>query len=1080
MLHVHRAERADGLADALSALLVDPLPDPLASEVVVVPTRGMERWLAQRLASRLGICANVDFVPARRLVADVVAAAVGVDPDEDPWSSERAVWPLLEVIDAGLSEPWATQLAAHLDGHPARRFGVARDAAQRFARYELHRPELIGAWADGEGDGWQAELWRRGRARIGSDSPAQRLATACAALESDPALVELPARVALFGLTRLPAGRLRILRALAAARDVHLFLLHPSPALWDALAGVRPALRRREDVTATIPTHRLLASWGRDAREMQLVLAGAAHVETHHTSSRPDANADSDSDSDLGAPLLHRLQADVAADRAPRPRALTPADRSIRIHACHGHARQVEILRDEILHLLAEDESLEPRDVIVMCPDIEAFAPLIQATFGAGEVSDDDDYGDDTLAPELRPPDLRVRLADRALRQTNPLLGVVARLLELADERLTASQVLDFCDRSPVRRRFGFDDDAIERIEQWVADSGIRWGFDAAHRRAYRLEALDAGTWRKGLDRLLLGVTMTEDEQRRFADTVLPLDDVDSSVIELAGRLAELLDRLEAALASFAGRRRLPGWLEALAGAADALTLASPSDAWQRFELQRLLHDVSSEAGDHDAKLSLAELRGLLSDRLQGRPTRANFRTGHLTICTLQPMRAVPHRVVCLLGLDDVAFPRRAPRDGDDLMLSDPHVGERDARAEDRQMLLDALMSASERLVITYSGNDERTNAPRPPAVPVDELLEVIERTAGPSARDQVLIRHPLQPFDRRNFRAGDPWSFDRVTLAGARALGGIRTPAEPFLPDPLPELRSPAIELGDLVAFVEHPVRAFLSQRLGLFLRSSDDEIADELPVELDALAKWRVGERLLQARLHGVDRRSAGLAEIARGTLPPGHLGRPIVDEVYPLVDAIAAEVERLVDHSAVAVSVEVRVELPDGRVLTGSVAGVLGDAVRGVAYARLAPRHRLATWVRLLALTVAHPERPFDAVTVGRGERGVAVSRLPRIEPVDALAQLTDLVALFDAGLREPLPLYSATSAAQAAGGDPAAAWESDWDQAKEDSEPEHRLVLGGTLPFSAIRSEARFDSCARQLWDGLARHEHFDDS
>ena len=249
-----------------------------------------------------------------------------------------------------------------------------------------------------------------------------------------------------------------------------------------------------------------------------------------------------------GGTLLARLQADVRADRpppgAPLPGArderapLDAGDRSVEVHACHGRARQVEVVRDAILHQLEEDPTLEPRDVIVMCPDIETFAPLIQATFGAGEVSDTDDELE-TLPAGIRPPDLRVRLADRSLRQTNPVLGVIARLLELAEQRLTASQVLDFADREPVRRRFRLDDDDLARLEDWVATSGIRWGLDAEHRAPFKLEALPAGTWRTGLDRVLVGVTMTEEERRLFGG-VLPLDDVESGAIDLVGRFAEL------------------------------------------------------------------------------------------------------------------------------------------------------------------------------------------------------------------------------------------------------------------------------------------------------------------------------------------------------------------------------------------------------------------------------------------------------------------------------------------------------------------------------------------------------------
>ncbi len=296
-----------------------------------------------------------------------------------------------------------------------------------------------------------------------------------------------------------------------------------------------------------------------------------------------------------------------------------------------------------------------------------------------------------------------------------------------------------------MRRRFGFDDEDLSRMQDWVAACGIRWGFDAPHREPFRLGTVSANTWRRGLDRMLVGVAMTE-EDRRLVGGVLPLDDVDSGAIDLAGRFAEFIDRTQRRRRRALGpASRSHGWTEAIAGAADALTATSDRDSWQRRELQRLLGDVDADSADETgmsgARLELADVRVLLADRLRGRPTRANFRTGHLTVCTLVPMRSVPHRVVCVLGLDDGEFPRRARRDGDDLMLAEPHVGDRDPRAEDRQMLLDALLAATERLIITYTGNDERTNLRRPPAVPVGELLDIVERTvscAEGSAREQV------------------------------------------------------------------------------------------------------------------------------------------------------------------------------------------------------------------------------------------------------------------------------------------------------------------------------------------------------
>jgi exodeoxyribonuclease V gamma subunit len=473
-------------------------------------------------------------------------------------------------------------------------------------------------------------------------------------------------------------------------------------------------------------------------------------------------------------------------------------------------------------------------------------------------------------------------------------------------------------------------------------------------------------------------------------------------------------------------------------------------------------------------------------------------------------MRSVPHRVVCLLGLDDAHFPRKAPRDGDDLLLDDPHVGDRDARSEDRQLLLDALMAATDRLVITYTGNDERTNAVRPPAVPVGELLDVVDRTVRTDdgeASARILTRHPLQPFDPRNFTAGElvaerAWSFDRVALEGARALVGDRVAPAPFLAGPLPAATGPLVELEDVVRFVERPVKAFLRQRLGLAVGEYDDEIEDALPVELDGLEEWNVGRRLLEARLAGADLDAAVAAEIARGALPPGALAQPVVKRLRPRVERIAGCAAALLGGSAQPGSVDVKVPLDDGRTLSGTVQGVCGNLLRTVTYSRVNARHRLALWVRWLALTAAHPERPFEAAAVGRaGATGVLVARLPVLAPDPetrqelALGHLATIVDLHDRGLREPLPLSCLAAAAYAeaarAGGDPVRAgtkaWESTWGYDKEDRELEHQLAFGGVLTFAELLEEApradeqghgwhaddatRFGRYARRLWAGL---------
>lgn len=1152
----------------LGELIAEPLGDPLRPEIVAVPTRGIERWLTQRLSTIIGVspgradgaCANVEFPFPGALVGEAVGAACGIARHADPWAPERSVWPLLELVEEQLEQPWLAPLAVHLeragpDGE-ARRFAAVRHVADLFDRYAVHRPALLAAWLSGvdaetdESSRWQAELWRRLRERIGLPNPAERLASACARLREDPSLVDLPERLSLFGLTRFPASYLEVVAALAASRDVHLFLLHPSPVLWDTIAGegVGPhsategalragRLKRRDDPTAALARNPLLASWGQDAREMQLVLQATTDARVDRHRAIPAG----------GRTLLELVQDDVRQDREPpgvpadgspdlRP-SLEPSDDSIRVHSCHGRARQVEVLRDAIFHLLEQHPDLEPRDIVVMCPDIETFAPLIHASFGGGDDSGLEGAGTahssaaDGPAGDGAMPDraarLSVKLADRSLRQTNPVLSVAAQLLDLAQSRITASEVLDLAAREPVRLRFELDQDDLSRIDGWVEASGIRWGLDGEHRKPYKLAALAANSWQSGLDRALLGVTMAgPDERERLFCDVVPLDDVDSGDIDLIGRLVELVDRLRMAVDALSGRKTIAEWADALASATTSLVSTTSSDSWQLVQLRRLLTDVVGEASaggqscdsgpaglagssglagqsglagssgtSSRAELGLADVTTLLGDRLRGRPTRANFRTGHLTICTLVPMRSVPHRVVCLLGLDDGAFPRHTRRDGDDLILAEPYVGDHDSRDEDHQLLLDALLAATDHLVVTYSGRDERTNTTRPPCVPIGELLDVIDRTAtidGEQARHRVVVKHPLQPFDGRNFERGalipdEPWSFDHVNLAGARALQTDKRPRPPFLATPLPPLDTSVIELELLERFLRAPVATFLRQRLNVYLWSDDREIDDKLPVEPDGLQKWAVGDRILSALGDGVSVEDCLAAERARGDLPPGALAEPLLTELRETAEALIAARSPAPPPEPLDVSIR----LDDGTIIIGTVAGARGDLIQTVTFSKLAPAHRLQAWLRLLALSAAHPERSFATETIGKGE-GSRLGR-PRVSKScinglgatpdersrSALKHLTTIVDIFRRGLREPLPLYCRTSYSYATADrrrdNSFTAARQAWADAavREDSEAAHVLVLGGVVPFEQVYDEpCQLDERGAE-WPGTAR-------
>ena len=517
--------------------------------------------------------------------------------------------------------------------------------------------------------------------------------------------------------------------------------------------------------------------------------------------------------------LLGRLQADLAADRGARPAAAArrrrpqrPGPRLPRPHppgrgAPRGHRRPARRRPDP---RAARRARHVPRRRDVRAADR---APPSRDRR--------------RRARRLRDPaaDLRVRLADRALRQTNPLLAVLSPAARARrPPRLTARQVLDLAGTPAgaaavrLRRRRRSSDCA-------TGPSAPASGGASTPRTARRWQLHDARAGHAGAPGSTgcCSASPMEGDADSSSATSLPLDDVDSSrhrprrPLRRAGRPARRRP------ARWPGRRprRRSGWPRS----------KTPSARWPPRRTTTPGSCCSCAASSPTSprpptaapRCSASPTSARCSpSSLAGRPTRASFRTGTLTVCTLVPMRSVPHRVVCLLGLDDGVFPAQSSHDGDDVLARDPWVGERDPRSEDRQLFLDAISAAQSHLVITYTGADERTGAPVPPAVPA-------RRAAGRAGPDGGRDRAPgaRRRHDAARAAAVRPAQLRTVEGAGARSPSTpCRTPVRrPPRGRGSSRRRSSArrwrrcrrsiVDLADLKRLLTHPARGFLRQRL-------------------------------------------------------------------------------------------------------------------------------------------------------------------------------------------------------------------------------------------------------------------------
>lgn len=1051
MLHVHRATSAAPLVARLAQILGTPPDDPFQPEVVAVHSRGIERWVAQRLAHHLGtgtagataddgVAANIEFPFPGTIVHRALVGATGGDArdDADRWDPDRLAFTLLDLWERGdLGEVDLGGFGVHVATGRHRRLPAFRHAAELFDGYQQHRPELVRAWAawDGEGGapdgrggtvpphlGWQPRLLRAVRDVVGP-TRAETTATAAARLRAGSGPVPgLPDRLSLFALTALAAAHFEVLAALTERVDVHAFLLHPSPAAWErdrpVAAAVGPGLPRptRSATPLARDGHPLMTAWGRDSRELQVLLGDAGRDELLEPATTAEPTT-----------LLARLQQDVAADRelpAADRWVLDPDDDSLQVHAAHGLHRQVEVARDAVLAALAADPTLEPRDIVVMTPDVERFAPLVTASFRAAA----------TAASGI--PDVRLRLADRSLLVVNPVLVALGRLLDMVEERFEAGRVLDFLRHGPVLAAAGLDDDDLEVLTAQVDRANVKWGLDGDHRRDRGL-ATAVNTWEAGLDRLLAGV-VAPDVAR--VGEVVPLDaPVDPALL---GALAEFVARLRhvrSTVLADGGEHSVARWRALLEDAADLVLGDGTGDGtshgavpWQRWQLDAVLAELAELARDGVAPLTLREVRGLLASRLGGRPSRANHQTGDLTVCSLVPMRTVPFRMVVVVGLDDGSWPRQRTRAGDDLLGLVPVVGDRDPASEDRQLLLDALMAAGDRLVLTYRGAHQSTNQPVPPSVVVSELLDVVDDTAtvadvglalaDPAAprrpRDLVVERHPLRAADIRTFRSERP-HFDRLAAAAATAAQSEPEPVMPLAHAPPLAAPTPphAMTLDELVRVLANPARAYMRHVLGFADRDLDDARDDNLAVDATGLDGWGLGDVLLRALVAGdpVDTAVARLR--AAGDLPVGRLAEPAIDALLPTVRSIAAVYHDAVASAPAVAHEPVPVDLLLGGVrLRGLVRPTAAGRLVRVTYSRHKPKTILAGWIRILAATASGISLELVDIAKTRSGKQDVLATSHVLTPPDrdtAKVLLTDLVATATWVLTNPTPLFGDTS-------------------------------------------------------------------
>jgi exodeoxyribonuclease V gamma subunit len=1056
MLSIAFSNRFENLLDALLARMeASRLRGPFVRGQVIVPGSAFRRRIELAMADCFGIGAGVDFDTLSHYLWRQVGRVVAGVQDVSPYAPAVLVWRVFAALDGDWREKHA-RLARYLQGADVRqRFELAGRLARLFDHYLCYRPEWLEKWAAGDkalavregnfcaDEAWQAELWRRIHAE--GESPRlpflEFLRQAEGMGDDTLAGMGLPAEVDVFCLPTLPPLYLGMLRALARVTEVRLYVLNPCREYWFDIVDARRLswLARKQRDSFHETGNRLLAGWGKQTQAQIESLFEGENPVLEEAGFVPYA----------GPHLLSKLQNAILDLRELDPGSilLDEHDRSVELHLCHSRIRELEVLHDRLLGLFKTLPGLRPDEILVLTPDLESCAPLIEAVFGT--------------APRERA--IPWRITGRGRLDDNPVARAICDVLALASGNAPASQVFDFLRQPLLAAHFGLDESALEQVRDWIGHAGIRWGLDS--KQAHAAGASNKYTFQTGLARLFLSWAAGRVAGRACFEgqSGVAVAPQGSAGLTL-GAFWDYADVLNRLCAELLKEHDAEGWRTLLLESLAALVGEAPGYAEEmrlvREAIDALANDIALGHGNETAfNLPLDVIRLALEERLE-ESARSSIPGGEVTFGALSALRGLPYRVICLIGLDDEAFPARVRADEFDLMSAFPQKGDYQRRDDERNLFLDLILASREVLHLSCVGRSARDNAELPPSVLVDELLDTLAAASAlhpeqpesvARARARLIVQHPLQSFSPdyfvadgkrdirlENFRG----EFARALAERSRSLQGDageqaqtwddeasevngdieeESVGKPFFTLPLapPPEDWRCVDLAQLKEFFRNPCRFLLRARLGLDLPTAEEELNDAEPFVPDGTARRLLAERLLPVLLEEVTEGRGGIADddlfrLARagGEFPDGNLGEGALRRELVSLRTFAHRV-----HAALASAcrqthvIKLAFTLNDEAWELRAAFGALRETgMVAYRYADIQAQDVLAAWLDHLALCAA-PPKDVECVTRGISRNGGFILR--PVSEAQAKTHLGALLAHYRVGLTAPLRFFPKSS-------------------------------------------------------------------
>ena len=1000
-LHIYTSNQLEKLAQIQAQVLNAPVQNPLMPETVVVHSRGMGQWLAMAIAEHNGICANVAFPFPDAFLDDLLETGVPEPGKSSFFKSDNLIFTIMKTLPGCLERPEFETIRHYLaDADEQKLFGLSEKLAALFDQYLIFRPDMVMSWEKGPPPHWQASLWQKiSEGRTQTHRAGRRNALLETIKNRPENLKSLPDRISFFGISHLPPFHLDVMAALAGMMDIHLFLVNPCREFWGDIVTTREKNRLRGSGPSivTYPSYfetgnPLLASWGTMGREF---INMVHEYEDRIPTSTIECYVDTEPHNWLTTVQAHILDLMDGTRQPTLPASKLPAtDDSIQIHSCHGPLREMEILHTHLLAMLETDSALKPRDIIVMAPDIAAYEPFVHAVFG-------------------NPPDEKLKIpyhvTDRSVLRENPVAEGLLMLLDAARSRFGASQVMALLDVPFVREKYHLAESDVGQVEKWIADLNVRWGIDGRHKARLGLPESNEHTWQAGLDRLLLGYAMPAEMPRLFED-MLPYDAMEGGRAEVLGHFMEFFSRLVWLADILKSARSLADWGAVLSRVVDTFFQVPDSDAGDIQVVRDVMAQLAEcqAVSENDDELEIGTVVLFLEKQFAGHGAGAGFVTGNVTFCTLLPFRSIPAKVICMIGMNNDGFPRQYAQPGFDLMARHPEPGDRIKRNDDKYLFLQALISARDKLYISYVGQSNRDNTPMSPSVIVDELADYMAGALG-ADRNGLIIKHRLQAFSEAYFSDEGPlFSYsveDYETCRSARDSRAGNFDASGFFTGKLlpPEDDGRLVSLDALGFFLTNPSKYLLETRLGIVFREKGWALEDDEPFALDPLTRYSVGQDLAAGHDQGIGPVRLEKLQKAMGRLPHGGAGHVVFTREN-------TDAREFVEKTDALKNGEMRppvdlVQVVDGFTVTGRLKNIYPEHLLKCDYAATKAKYLLRAWVYHLALDLIEDDTSPKTTLLVLKDATWVFTPVP-----DNRALLKDLLALYWEGTDEAGAVFS----------------------------------------------------------------------